>query len=298
MKVSNSLIGTVDLILSKELSFDDIDKIYSLESYTKEDIPFIIDTYGNLWSAITKRINRQVCDKYGVEKLSDINDNKKRGKAQEEINLLMQENRRAEIRGNINDEAREILELLFNSKKIVQIGYGIPKGQTVKVLSFDGGKEEDKPIVLERPIIKEMTSSGENTGVLLNINGIIYYYPKPFVPSLSLGYDHTFESDLALMVNQVCLGHGYYSLLSRANQMTETEKKHRLFFLGEIFPQFKKHIKIISEYLSLNIPPKEKLTETQILQVLGRRLNTASVKDTSGKGNNIIRQSTGASKTK
>lgn len=56
MKISNSLIGTVDLILSKELSFDDIDKIYSLESYTKEDIPFIIDTYGNLWSAITKRI--------------------------------------------------------------------------------------------------------------------------------------------------------------------------------------------------------------------------------------------------
>lgn len=239
--IGNSLSYTMRKVLIGEVSADDIDKIYAGTCFTEETMPELISEYEFGWREVANdRAIAEICKKYGVEKIWDLEGRAEREEAYREVS-----ERRDELIPEVTVEAEELLHDLWDNNKIVQTRYQVPKGQTVIVKCPPHGINEEAD--------KTYETDGGPRGEVVQINGEFY---QDWDDSASLGWGRSgiFNNELELIANQIDQG------------FQVTTKTSRIFFMQKIFPQYKDAIAQVGEKLS------DRPREQEILEMLNEAL--------------------------
>ncbi len=241
--IGNSLSYTMRKILDGEVSADDIDKIYASTCFTEDTMSKLISEYEFQWdSAARDRAEKEICEKYGVEEIYDLDDREKRIMAHKEAY-----SRRDELLPIVTVEAEELLHNLWDNNKIIQTRYRIPEGETAIVKIVENGQE------------REFEEGSE----VVNINGELYYDYSGYSASLGMGTSKLFNSEIELIANQLPNGHSIGI------------NEARIFYMQKLFPQYKDTIMQVGQAMKINIKENGflKLNEGEILDLLNQSLN-------------------------
>lgn len=253
--IGNSLSYTMQEILSGKISAEDIDKIYAQTCVTKNTMSKIITEYNFYWeNAARTRAKTEICQKYGVEDIWDLEDEEKRHNAHEELYA-----RTGELIPQVVTEAETLLHKLWDEGKIIQTRYRVPEGQTVKAKVFPsyefyhGGQVSDEV---------EVTGKGQGRyDEILDLNGEYYYCSDTAIASLGLQRSGLFNDEKELIANQLFVGYSWQDSQRNAD---------RLFAFQKMFPQYKDAIAQVGG--KLNTDSIRNLTEQSVLEMLQEAL--------------------------
>ena len=241
--IGNSLSYSMSSILSGRISAEDIDKIYAGTCFTEETMPNLLSQYKDYWdSAAYDRAEKEICEKYGVEKLIELKNGEEYEKAYDEVYT-----RGDELRATVAREAEELLQKLWDEGKIIQTRYRVPQGQKVKAKVFPGHERH----YYGGEIVDEVEIEGKEQGrydEILCLNGEYYDYTDSATVSLGVASNGLFNNEIELLANQLVRGFS-----------NDDRNIDRIFFLGKMFPQYKDAIEQVSSKLDYGSSEKEVL---------------------------------------
>ena len=240
--IGNSLSYTMSKILSGEVSADDIDKIYCGTCFTEETMSELLSEYQTYWdSAARDRARREVCEKYGVQRLGQLRNEEDYDKAYDELYA-----RGDELRPTVAAEAEQLLHKLWDEGKIIQTRYRVPEGQKVKAKRLPGHeiRYSDGQVLDEVEI--EGTGQGRYDEIVC-IDGEYFAYHDTLASSLGLGNSGLYNNEIELLANQIRQG-------SRTNVFPSED---RSFFLQKLFPQYKEAIAQVMSEMNYELSEKD-----------------------------------------
>ena len=169
-KIGNSLSRTMSLILSGELNYEELEKIYAGTCFTREEAEELIKHYDLEWGAIAyDRAENELGEEASFKEICK---------------------REGELLPQVTLEAKKLLQQLLDDNKIVQTRYILPEGQKAKVKFLDHGS------------ISEKNFTGDERIELVAINGQLYHTSQQF----SLGSPSSkeiYDSELELIAAQL-----------------------------------------------------------------------------------------------
>ena len=267
-------------ILLGDISLEQIDKIYSRYSYTKDSLSRMLDLSSRARDYVAQlRAEKEIAknrglsedDFYSIYDEDDYDElDEYVGHTEEYCKLREEvEKKKKELLPTVKKDAENVLRQSFESGKIVSIKYRIPEGETIEVNSFpDYGFDQDGQIESKwfyEGNLEELVDKIEVTGGkrIININdevlklGDKYYayetewdntnaiasldYMNSSFSSGPLSNNNWLESELDLIVLQ---------LKSVCDCHYSQPIRDKAFLLGEVFPKYKDAIKYVAENMS------------------------------------------------
>lgn len=254
--IGNSLSYTMGKVLNGEISADDVDKIYAQTCFTEDKMSNLINEYNFYWEQSARtRAEKEICQKYGVEDIWDLEDREKRHKAHEEVYVRV-----GELTPQVVTEAETLLHKLWDEGRIIQTRYRVPKGQTVKAKVFPGHETHYYGGQMSDEV--EVTGKGQGRNdEILDLNGEYYYCYDTAVASLGMQRSGLFNNEIELIANQLYSGYSWQDSQRNAD---------RLFAFQKIFPQYKDAIAQVGGKLNADLIME--LREQGVLEMLQEAL--------------------------
>ena len=224
-KIGKDLSNTLYKILVRDITVENIDKVFIDFELKKDDFLEEIKRWDGLRAAIY-RAQRVMREKYDFEDFKKLHEQDKEKYAEYE-NIIEQEKKK------VAKEAEEILERLLDEGKIISTVKEIKKGEKITARIVPG-QEKNYPDSKDGCV--EINGSEDmKKRTIICINGKYYAYPDPLVASLSLCVNEfkLFDDDIELLANQM------YNTKAEGYDIPIND---RIFFLQKLFPEFRDEI--------------------------------------------------------
>ena len=254
--IGNSLSYVMRAVLKGEVSVDDIDKIYAQTCFTEDRMSNLLSEYNFYWEDSARaRAEEEICQKYGVEDIWDLEDKEMRHNAHKEVQA-----RADELMPQVVTEAETLLHKLWDEGRIIQTRYRVPEGQTVKAKLFPGHERHYYGGQVETEV--EVTGTGQGRyDEILDLNGEYYYSYDTAVASMGMQRSGFFNNEIELIANQLYNGYSWQDTQRNAD---------RLFAFQKLFPQYKDAIAQVGA--KLDIDSIRDVREQGVLEMLQEAL--------------------------
>ena len=232
-KIGNSLSSTVRKILSGAVKEEEIEKIYCGTCIPMENfIDEVPSSYIGNWVG---EVLEDEVNELAFKRLSRAMNEEEQNKIIEEIKMEVYTKDNIE---RAKQKVKEVLSKLLAGGKIIQTRYEIPETQETAEINYTSIREryiDGKKITSEEVSGESLVDGWSVRAEVTNINGKLYKFIDNHETSLESGGSGIFDNELELIVSE----------MTGSSEL----KDERVFFMQEMFPQYREQIDKIAKLM-------------------------------------------------